>query len=519
MMEKKIYTFDTTLRDGEQTPGVNFNLAEKVEIAKQLEKVGIDIIEAGFAAASPGDLKAVRAVAEAVQKPIVVSLARTNKEDIDAALEALKGIDNVGIHVFIATSPIHMEKKLRMTKEQVMEQAVEAVRYASQFFDHIEFSCEDSTRSDIDFLCEISEKVIEAGAKVLNFPDTVGYTTPWEYAERFRTLRERVKGIENVVLSCHCHDDLGMATVNSLAAIEAGVTQVEGCINGIGERAGNVALEEIALALETRYDYFQKKTSMNLKEIAKTSKLVSRLSGMPVPANKAIIGANAFAHESGIHQDGVIKDKTTYEIMKPETIGLEETALVLGKLSGRHALKEKLKELGYQVDEEELKTIFRKFKELADRKKQILDEDIIALVDNQTKNEVEFYKLKNISISYHSSSEPTASVQLLAHDENVYEETATGNGSVDAIFHAIDKIVDEEISLLDYKILSVTQGKDAQGEVFVKIKSNGVTTQGRSISVDILEASAQAYLAAVNRMKNLTEEKFPVDLKQKVKNF
>lgn len=506
-MNKKIYTFDTTLRDGEQTPGVNLNLAEKVEIAMQLERIGIDVIEAGFAAASPGDLQAVRAVAQAVKKPIVVSLARTNKTDIDAVVEALRGIDNVGIHVFIATSPIHMEKKLRLTKEQVLEQAVEAVRYASQFFNHIEFSCEDSTRSDIDFMCEISEKVIEAGAKVLNFPDTVGYATPWEYADQFRVLRERVKGIDNVILSCHCHDDLGMATINSLAAIEAGVTQVEGCINGIGERAGNVALEEVAMSLETRYDYFQKKTSMNLKEIAKTSKLVSRLTGMQVPANKAIIGDNAFAHESGIHQDGVIKDKTTYEIMKPETIGLKESALVLGKLSGRHALKEKLIELGYSVSQEELQQIFKKFKELADRKKQILDEDIIALVDNQTKNEVDFYKLKSLAISYSTPGQPIASIQLLDDNEIIQEEQANGNGSVDAIFNAIDRIVDGEIELLDYKILSVTQGKDAQGEVFVQIKAGDTLAQGRGMSVDVLEASAQAYLMAINRIKNLIADK------------
>lgn len=514
-MGKRIYTFDTTLRDGEQTPGVNLNVAEKVEIAKQLERVGIDVIEAGFAAASPGDLKAVRAVAEAVDTPIVVSLARTNKEDIDAAVEALKGIENVGIHVFIGTSPIHMEKKLRMTEEEVLEQSVESVRYASKFFKHIEFSCEDSTRSDLDFICEVAEKVIEAGATVLNFPDTTGYITPWEYAERFRVIQERVKGVENVILSCHCHDDLGMATINSLAAIEAGVTQVEGCVNGIGERAGNVALEEIALALETRYDHFQKRTHMNLKEIAKTSKLVSRITGMPIPANKAVIGANAFAHASGIHQDGVIKDKTTYEIMKPETIGLDETPLILGKLSGRHALKEKLNELGYQVTEEELKNIFKKFKDLADRKKQIMDEDIIALVDDQTKNEIECYRIENIAVSYEKLSEPTATVQLIDYKNNVREEKASGNGSVNAIFNAIDRIVKEEIELMDYKILSVTQGQDAQGEVFVEIKTGDIITRGRSISVDVLEASAKAYLAAVNRMWNLKKEQAD---KVKVKN-
>jgi 2-isopropylmalate synthase len=505
-MGKKIYMFDTTLRDGEQTPGVSLNLSEKVEIAKQLEKVGIDVIEAGFAAASPGDLQAVRAVAQAVQKPIVVTLARTNKEDIDAAVEALNGLDNVGVHIFIATSPIHMEKKLRMTKNQVLEQSVEAVRYAKKYFSHIEFSCEDSTRSDLDFLCEIAEEVIKAGATVLNFPDTVGYITPWEYAERFRTIRERVKGIENVILSCHCHDDLGMATINSLAAIEAGVTQVEGCINGIGERAGNVALEEVALALETRYDHFQKKTSMVLKEITKTSKLVSRLTAMPVPANKAVIGANAFAHASGVHQDGVIKDKSTYEIMKPETIGLDEVDLVLGKLSGRNALKQRLVSLGYDIGEDELRVVFKKFKELADRKKEILDDDIIALVDNQTKNGNEYFKLKNISISYDTSSQPLASVLLMDDRDHLQKGTASGNGSVDAIFNAIDQIVGQEIELLDYKILSVTKGKDAQGEVFVQIKSGDTIAQGRGMSVDILEASAEAYLAAINRIKNLISQ-------------
>ncbi|MCS0671258.1 2-isopropylmalate synthase [Cytobacillus firmus] len=505
-MNKKIYTFDTTLRDGEQTPGVNLNQKEKVEIALQLEKLGIDIIEAGFAAASPGDLNAVRAVAKAVNEPIVVSLARTNKEDIDAVVKAFKGIKNVGIHIFIATSPIHMEKKLTLTEEQVIFKSIEAVRYARQFFDHIEFSFEDSTRSDINFLCFISEKVIEAGAKVLNYPDTVGYTTPWEYSERFKILKNRVEGIDKVILSCHCHNDLGMATVNSLAAIEAGVTQVEGCLNGIGERAGNAPLEEVALALETRYDYFRKRTTMNLKEIAKTSKLVSRLTAMPISATKPIIGDNAFAHESGIHQDGVLKDKETYEIMKPETVGLKESSLILGKLSGRHALRGKLAELGYSLSDEELSFVFKKFKDLADRKKQVLDEDIITLLDKEITNEIEYYKLKALYISYSTPEQPYASVQLHDKYELVQEEGAYGNGAVDAIFNAIDKIVDLNIELLDYKILSVTKGKDAQGEVYVQIKNEETVSQGRGISIDILEASAYAYIMAVNRIKNKIEQ-------------
>jgi 2-isopropylmalate synthase len=503
LTKNKIYTFDTTLRDGEQTPGVNLNEYEKVEIALQLEKLGIDIIEAGFAASSPGDLQAIRAVAKAVKKPRVVSLARTNKTDIDAVHEAFEGIDNVGIHIFIATSKIHMEKKLRMNKEQVLQQAVEAVRYASNFFGHIEFSCEDATRSELDFLCEISEKVIEAGANVLNLPDTVGYTTPEEYGNLFRTVQQRVKGIHNVHLSCHCHNDLGMAVSNTLAAIQAGVVQVEGCINGIGERAGNAALEEVAMALETRNDLYQIRTTMTLSEIAKSSKLVSRLTGMPVPANKAIIGNNAFAHESGIHQDGVIKDKTTYEIMKPETIGLKESQLVLGKLSGRHALKEKLHELDYQVDDETLKSIFVKFKELADKKKYIMDDDIIALVENRfAKNNTIFYDLENMSISYSSHNRPVAYVHIRTEDGQSKEISAIGHGSVDALYKAIDQIVSEPIELIDYKIAAITQGTDALGEVFVRVKSGDSIMQGRGISLDILEASARAYIDAINRMKN-----------------
>jgi 2-isopropylmalate synthase len=503
-MSKKIYTFDTTLRDGEQTPGVNLNEWEKVDIAIQLERLEIDFIEAGFAAASPGDLQAIRAVAKAVQKSTVISLARTSRDDIDAVYEALKGIDNVGIHIFIATSPIHMEKKLRMTKEQVLEQAVESVKYAAKYFEHIEFSFEDSTRSDIEFLCDISEKIILAGANVLNFPDTVGYMTPIEYAKRFQVLQEKVKGIHKVNLSCHCHDDLGLAVSNTLAAIQAGVVQVEGCINGIGERAGNVALEEVALALETRYDVYQIKTSLELKEIARTSKLVSRLTGMPIPANKAIVGNNAFAHQSGIHQDGVIKDKRTYEIMEPETVGFQESKLILGKLSGRHALKEKLNELGFEVDDQSLKEIFDQFKILADKKKELMDEDLIALIENRIiKNETVFYNLVHLYISYSNNGTPIALVGLKLHDGTYTEEAAKGNGSIDAIYKAIDNVVEEQVELVDYKITSVTQGRDALGEVFVRIKQRDIIVQGRGISTDILEASALAYIDALNRIKNL----------------
>ena len=382
MDKNKVMFFDTTLRDGEQTPGVSLDENDKVEIALRLEKLGIDVIEAGFAAASPGDAKAVRAVAQAVKKPLVVSLARANKKDIDAVVQAFDGVDNVGIHIFIATSPIHRENKLRMTKAEVVEKAVESVAYASQYFKHIEFSCEDATRTELDYLCEVSEKVIEAGATVLNFPDTVGYTTPEEYTELFQYVSANTKGIDRVIMSCHCHDDLGLALSNSIAAIQAGVLQVEGCVNGIGERAGNVALEEVAALLATREDKYQKKTNIVLNEIAATSTTISRLTGISVPPNKAVVGGNAFAHSSGIHQDGVIKDKSTYEILKPETVGFTTTQLVLGKLSGRNALKQKIEELGYHISDEKLNDVFSQFKDLADRKKEILDEDIVGLLEN-----------------------------------------------------------------------------------------------------------------------------------------
>ena len=360
-----------------------------MEIALRLEQLGIDVIEAGFANASPGDAAAVRAVAQAVTKPTVVSLARADFADIDAVVEALKGIDNVGIHVFIATSPIHRERKLFMTKEQVVAKAVECVAYAAKHFSHIEFSCEDATRTELDFIVEVVEKVIEVGATVINLPDTVGYATPAEYSHMFQYVKEHTKGIEKVRLSCHCHDDLGMALSNSVAAIQAGVTQVEGCINGIGERAGNVALEEVAAILETRKAYFEKETGINLKELAKTSKTISRLTGIAIPPNKAVVGANAFAHSSGIHQDGVIKDKTTYEILKPESVGFVETKLVLGKLSGRNALKKRYEELGYIINEDQLREVFVKYKELADRKKEIFDEDIIALLETHPSKVIE----------------------------------------------------------------------------------------------------------------------------------
>ncbi|GAB7388561.1 2-isopropylmalate synthase [Bacillaceae bacterium] len=497
---RKIEIFDTTLRDGEQSPGVNLSTDEKVEIALQLERLGVTRIEAGFAAASPGDLAAVREVARKVRNTTIVSLSRSVQSDIDKSWEALREAESPCVHVFLATSPIHRQYKLRMSKEQVLETAVAAVKYAKRYFSQIEFSAEDAARTELDFLAQVVEEAIKAGATIINIPDTVGYMTPVEYGNIFRYLQQHVKGIEKVILSCHCHDDLGMAVANSLAAIEAGVTQVEGTINGIGERAGNAAIEEIALALETRQDIYQAKTDLNLSEIAKTSRLVSRLTGMIVPPNKAIVGANAFAHESGIHQDGILKEQTTYEIIRPETVGFKESKLVLGKHSGRHAFKDKLKELGYELTQEQIDRVFAKFKDLADKKKTVTDDDIIALIEDKLIETPVYYSLHSVQISYSNTSIPTASVGVKFPDGEIKEEAACGNGSVDSIYKAIDRVTGEDVELVDYKIASVTHGKDALGEVYVRLRQNGKTVQGRGISTDVLEASAKAYLDALNKL-------------------
>jgi 2-isopropylmalate synthase len=497
---RKIYIFDTTLRDGEQSPGVNLNMQEKVEIALQLEKLGVDRIEAGFPAASPGDLAGVQAVAKAVKNASVIGLSRSRVQDIDAAREALKNAQDPCLHLFLATSPIHRQYKLRMDKAQVLETAEAAIRYAKKYFSKIEFSPEDAGRTELDFLCEVTAMAIRAGATVVNIPDTVGYMTPGEFGNIFKTLKENVPGIEKIQLSAHCHDDLGMATANSLAAILNGADQVEGTINGIGERAGNTALEEVAMALETRKDLFQAKTTLNLSEIARTSRLVSKLTGMVVPGNKAIVGANAFAHESGIHQDGMLKEKTTYEIMSPETIGLKESKLVLGKHSGRHAFREKLIDLGYELNDEQVNEAFSKFKDLADKKKNVTDDDIRALIEEKLIRTPEVFVLDAVQLSYGNQSTPTATVRLHKADGEVIEEAAVGNGSVDSIYKAIDKATKEEVELEDYSIKSVTHGKDALGDVHVVLRQNDISVHGRGISTDILEASAKAYVDAINRL-------------------
>lgn len=497
---RKIYLFDTTLRDGEQTPGVNLNTQEKVEIALQLERVGIDRIEAGFPASTPGEIVSVDAVSRAVKNASIVALSRCREQDIDAAREALKNAVDPRLHLFLATSPIHRKHKLRMEKHQVLETAEAAIRYAARYFTHIEFSPEDGGRTEMDFLCEVVAMAVRAGVSVVNIPDTVGYLTPYEYGNIFKTVKETVPGIEKIQLSCHCHDDLGMATANSLAAVLNGADQVEGTFNGIGERAGNTALEEIALALETRQEFFQAKSGLHLVEIARTSRLVSRLTGVPIPANKAIVGANAFAHESGIHQDGVLKEKTTYEIISPQTIGLKETKLTLGKLSGRHAFRERLIELGYSLEDQRLNEAFAKFKDLAEKKKDVTDEDIRALIEEKLIPVQESYILDTFQVLCGNHSVPTATIRLHTPDGNILQEVAIGNGSVDAIYKAIDRAVGESVELVDYTIHSVTNGKDALGEVSVVLAHNGISVKGRGVSTDILEASARAYVDSINRL-------------------
>lgn len=497
---RKIYVFDTTLRDGEQSPGVSLTLEEKVAIALQLERLGVDRIEAGFAATSPGDLQSIREVAKRVKNATLLSLARCHVKDIDAAVEALKDAQDPCLHLVLATSPIHREYKLRMDKAKVMETAEAAIRYGRKFFDKVEFSAEDASRTEVDFLCEMTAMAIRAGATVVNLPDTVGFATPEQFGAMFSTIKANVPGIETIQLSTHCHDDLGMATANTLAAIANGVDQFEGTINGIGERAGNTCLEEVALALETRSDYYGAKTTLNLGEIYQTSRMVSKMTGMSVSGNKAIVGANAFAHESGIHQDGMLKNRSTYEIITPETIGASSSKLVLGKHSGRHAFKEKLIDLGYSLDEEQLNIAFAKFKELADRKKNILSEDIRALLDENMTEGPKFFVLDSIQVSYGNRSMPTASVRIIRQDGTLVDEASVGNGSVDAVYQALSKAIGVQVELEEYSIHSVTQGTDAQGEVHVVLRQGEVTVSGRGVSTDVIEASAKAYIEAINRL-------------------
>jgi 2-isopropylmalate synthase len=496
-----IKIFDTTLRDGEQSAGVNLNFSEKLEIARQLERLNVDIIEAGFPAASKGDFASVQKIAQTIRNCSVTGLARAVISDIDAAWESLKDGAEPRIHTFLATSPIHRQYKLKKTKEEVVETAVETVKYAAAKFPVVQWSAEDASRTELPFLAEIIEKVIQAGARIINIPDTVGYTTPQEYGEIFQYLKNHVPSIDKVSLSAHCHDDLGMAIANSLSAIENGATQIEGTINGIGERAGNAALEELAVALYIRNDHYQASTRLNLQEISRSSSLVSKLTGMVVPANKAIVGRNAFAHESGIHQDGVLKEKTTYEIISPDLVGFQSNSMVLGKHSGRHAFKNRLMELGLEVSDEDVKPLFTVFKDLADRKKEMTDDDLAAIVlEEKLSKEQRFYELIGIQIQYGTNSVPTATVTLSGPNNEVIQEAGTGAGSIEALYNTLERCVNGTVNLLDYRIQSVGAGRDALAQVFVKLKYDGVETSGRGLAQDVLEASSRAYLNAVNRV-------------------
>lgn len=506
-MARRIRIFDTTLRDGEQSPGASMNIEEKLEVAKQLARLKVDVIEAGFPISSPGDFEAVKAVAETVKGPAVAGLCRSSKMDIDRAWEALQYAKKPVIHTFLATSDIHLEKKLKKSRDEVIEIARMAVKHAKGYCEEVEFSAEDAARSDIDYLCRVVEAVIDAGATVVNLPDTVGYAIPTEYGKMIAEVMARVPNIRNAVISVHCHNDLGLAVANSLAAVQAGAGQVECTINGIGERAGNAALEEIVMAIHTRGDLFNAKTGINTTEIYRSSRLVTDVTGLNVQVNKAVVGANAFAHEAGIHQHGVLADKRTYEIMDAEAVGLTESKLVLGKHSGRHAFEDKLKSLGYSLQKAELEKAFERFKVLADKKKEIFDEDLEAIVADEVYVIPSKYRLEYMNVMTSLCGIPTATIKLKTEDGEIID-AGIGVGSVDAVYKTIDKMVDVEYTLLDYIVKSVTGGTDALGEVTVKLagKNDEIYT-GRGAGLDIVEASAKAYLNAVNKLVYYEEKR------------
>ena len=501
MAKEKLIIFDTTLRDGEQSPGASMTQEEKLRVARQLERMRVDVIEAGFAAASPGDFASIKTIAETIKDSTVCSLARANENDIRKAGEAIRPARSGRIHTFIATSPIHMEKKLRMTPDQVAEAAVKAIGIAREYTDDVEFSAEDAVRSEMDFLCRVFDAVIAAGAKTINVPDTVGYSIPSVWGERIRTLIERVKNSDKVVWSTHCHNDLGMAVANSLAAVQAGARQVECTINGLGERAGNASLEEVVMAVRTRSDIFDVETNIDTTQIVPASRLVSQITGYPVQPNKAIVGANAFAHESGIHQDGVLKHRETYEIMRAQDVGWAQNKLVLGKLSGRNAFRNRLQELGIPIaSEEALNVAFARFKELADKKQEIFDEDLQALMSDEGLPPAhEHFKL--VSFKFHSETgeTPHATLTLSIGGEEKHAD-ADGGGPVDAALKAIESVVASGSELLLYSVNAITTGTDAQGEVTVRLSNGGRIVNGQGADTDIIVASAKAYLNALNRL-------------------
>lgn len=503
---KRIKVFDTTLRDGEQSPGCSMNLSEKLDMARQLDALGVDVIEAGFAIVSPEDSKSVEAIAKTVQNCAVASLARCAKGDIDAAWNALKEAKHPRIHLFIATSEIHMEYKLRMTREQVLESIRESVSYAKSLCDDIEFSTEDGSRSDREFLAECCSVAVEAGATVLNIPDTVGYCTPEEMYDLFRYLKEHVRGVENVDLSAHCHDDLGMAVANTLACIRAGATQVECTVNGIGERAGNASLEEIVMALHTRAGFYGAGTGVHTQQIYKTSKLLSSITGVPIPPSKAIVGANAFAHESGIHQHGVLANAQTYEIMKASDIGIPKSTMVLGKHSGKHALRERLEDMGYEVSDEQLNVIFTRFKKLADKKKTITSSDLEALVLNRGQKDAGGWQLLSHVVNVGEGIPNTAYVKM-SRDGQEVEEVAIGTGPLDASFKAINRITQMDVGLESFSLNAVTDGEDAIGEAVVKVHYGSSLYTGTGISTDIIESSIRAYVNGINKIAAVERQK------------
>jgi 2-isopropylmalate synthase len=499
-MAQQIYIFDTTLRDGEQSPGVSLNMHEKLEVARQLESLGVDVIEAGFPAASKGDFEGVKAIAQTIRRPVIAALARSVKEDIDRAWEAVQYAARPRIHVFIATSDIHMKYKLRMEPEDVLKRAVESVAYAKSLCPDVEFSPEDGSRSRPEFLYQVLEAVIEAGATVINIPDTVGYATPAEFGAFIKGIRDNVKNIDKVIISVHCHNDLGLAVANSLAAIENGARQVECTVNGLGERAGNAALEELVMALRTRKDFYGYETNIVTEQIYRSSTLISSVTGVHIQPNKAVVGANAFAHESGIHQHGMLSNRETYEIMTPESIGLKQSQMVLGKHSGRHAFEERLIELGYtNLDPEEVNEAFQKFKDLADKKKHVMDSDIEALVSAEMIQIPEMIQLEYFHVTSGNTLISSSTVRISREGESV-EEAACGDGPIDAIFHAIERATSISVILKDYRLRSITSGKDALGEVFVKVEKEDRNYVGRGISTDIIEASAKAYINAINKI-------------------
>ncbi len=501
-MTEKIIIFDTTLRDGEQSPGASMNTAEKMRLALQMEKLGVDVLEAGFPAASVGDFEAVSQIAKKLKTMTIAALARTSKEDIDRAWQAIRQAVKPRIHTFIATSDIHMQYKLNMDRDEVLKATLEAVSYAKTLTDDVEFSAEDGSRSDPDFLCKVFAAAIDAGATTVNLPDTVGYAIPSEFANLVEHVKTHTPNIDKAVLSVHCHNDLGLATANTMAALTSGARQVEVTINGIGERAGNTSMEEVVMALHTRPNFLPFSTSIKTEHIYSTSRLVSMITGIIVQPNKAIVGANAFAHEAGIHQDGVLKNPMTYEIMKPETIGLNKSQLVLGKHSGRHALRERLKELAYDLSDNEVNLVFKQFKRLADKKKQIMDEDIEAIVNEEILRTEDIFSLEYLHVTSGTTVLPMASVKISIQGRTV-QGAGYGNGPIDAAFNTIAKLTATDSDLLRFSISALTGGTDAQGEVTVRLKENGLLALGRGSDPDIITASARAYINGLNRLEYL----------------